>query len=316
MRVAAAVKLVDLRPDVDPLSGVVRESHRRDAHTLGVSPADHAALETALRIADARGGEVVAVSVGPPAAEAVLRDALTVGAARAVRVELPTAGPHGSASSATVAAALAAVVGPDGIAPADLVVCGDVSLDRGSGSVPAFLAEELAAAQALGLVAVSAAPPESGGSGPDGRGELHAVRRLDRGRREVLRVPLPAVVSVEAGTAGLRRAPLSALLEGTAGRVETALAPAPRAGVSGFPQRPEPFRPGPRPLPGPDPAGDALERALAITTSPAGRPPRRIVTAGPEEAAAELLDYLRETGHLRRGGPGVPGPRPGGTGQA
>ncbi|RCV50930.1 mycofactocin-associated electron transfer flavoprotein beta subunit [Marinitenerispora sediminis] len=299
MRVAAALKLVDLRPDVDPLTGVVRESHRRDAHTLGVSPADQAALETALRIAEARGGEVAAVSVGPPAAEAVLREALTVGAARAVRVELPTAGPHGSASSATVAAALASVVGPDGPAPAELVVCGDASLDRGSGAVPAFLAEELGAAQALGLVAVSAAA--DGAARPGERGELHAVRRLDRGHREVLRVPLPAVMSVEAGTAELRRAPLPALLESTDGRVETALAPAPRTGVSGFPQRAEPFRPGPRPLPGPDPSGDALRRAIAVTTSPAGRPPRRTVAAAPEEAAAELLRYLRETGHLRGG---------------
>ena len=75
-----------------------------------------------------------------------LREALAVGAARAVRIDAP-----GDVRRATpVAAALATVV-----AGATWVVCGDVSADRGSGSVPAFLAAELGVAQALGLVATS-----------------------------------------------------------------------------------------------------------------------------------------------------------------
>ncbi|GAB3210235.1 hypothetical protein GCM10027294_27770 [Marinactinospora endophytica] len=272
------------------MTGTVRLRHRRATHTLGVSPADMAALETALRIGEAWGQEVVAVSVGPPEAAEILRDALSVGATRAVRVELPTAGPHGSAGSSTVAAALASVLKPAGPAPAGVVVCGNASTDRGSGAVPAFLADELGAAQALGLVSLEA-------RGPDGSRELRAVRRLDGGRREVLRVPTPAVVSVEAGVARLRRAPLEAMLERGSLSVETALAPAPRDGFSGFPQRPGPFRPRPRALPAPDPAASARQRALAlVSVTMRGAP--RIVTATPEEAAEELLAYLRETGHL------------------
>ena len=61
-----------------------------------------------------------------------------------MRIDAPATSP-----SAAVAPALAAVA-----AGRDWVVCGDVSADRGSGSVPAFLAAELDAAQALGLVAV------------------------------------------------------------------------------------------------------------------------------------------------------------------
>ncbi len=56
--------------------------------------------------------------------------------------------PCGLTSSA-VAAAIAGIA-----AGAQWVVCGDVSADRGSGAVPAFLAAELDAAQALGLVGV------------------------------------------------------------------------------------------------------------------------------------------------------------------
>ena len=50
-----------------------------------------------------------------------------------------------------MAAALAAVLGPVGVSS---VWCGDHSLDRGTGAVPAYLAAQLGLAQALGLVDV------------------------------------------------------------------------------------------------------------------------------------------------------------------
>ncbi len=66
----------------------------------------------------------------------------------------------------------------------------------GTGALPAFLAHELAAAQALGLVTLTT----------DGH-RLAAERRLDGGWRERLTVPCPAVCSVEAAGVRLRRAP-------------------------------------------------------------------------------------------------------------
>ena len=60
------------------------------ARAAGASDADQAALEWALRAAEAWGAEVLAVTAGPPAAEAVLRHALAAGAARAVRVDVAT----------------------------------------------------------------------------------------------------------------------------------------------------------------------------------------------------------------------------------
>src|SRR5213075_913497 len=96
--IAVCVKWVDLRPEVDPLSGAVHH----DARSTGLSDADQAALEWALRAGEAWGEPVVAATAGPAAAGAALREALAAGAARAVRVELA---PY--ASSATVAAGLA-----------------------------------------------------------------------------------------------------------------------------------------------------------------------------------------------------------------
>jgi electron transfer flavoprotein beta subunit len=96
--VAACLKWVDHQPDVDPLTGAVRTDWR----TSGASAADWAALEWALRLGEAWGEPVVAITVGPAAADTILRDALAAGAVRAVRIELPA-----HASSALVAATIA-----------------------------------------------------------------------------------------------------------------------------------------------------------------------------------------------------------------
>jgi electron transfer flavoprotein beta subunit len=168
-----------------------------DERWSGVSEPDRAALEVGLLLAAAVADEVTTVSVGPHGADRALREALAAGAARAVRVDAPS-----DLASATVAAAIADVV-----SGAAWVVCGDVSADRGSGSVPAFVAAELDAAQALGLVEVA-----------PGTGPLTVTRRLDGGRREVLSVTAPGVLSVEGAVARLRRAPLRAELAAGAAR--------------------------------------------------------------------------------------------------
>ena len=85
----------------------------------------------------------------------------------------------------------------------DLVLCGDRSADRATGSFPAFLAASLEAAQALGVVLLE----------PGDDRALRVHRRLDGGRREVLMVRPPAVVSVEAAGVRLRRAGLAATLD-------------------------------------------------------------------------------------------------------
>ena len=71
--------------------------------------------------------EVVAFTVGPPAADGILREALAAGAARAIRIDLPFASP-----SRVVASNLAAL-----LAEARFVWCGDYSADRGTGAIRA-----------------------------------------------------------------------------------------------------------------------------------------------------------------------------------
>ena len=276
MIVAVAQKWVDHRPEVDPLTGAVRT----DPRTSGASAADQSALEWALRAAEAWGRQLLVASAGPPDADAMLREALAAGADRAVRVDLPA-----GASSEDVAAGLASVV-----AGAALVLCGDWSLDRGSGSVPAFLAGRLGAAQALGCTAL-----DLDRSRP---GQVRAVRRLDGGRRECLVVPPPGVVSVEGGTARLRRAPLDGVLRARRAVVEV-VAPA-RLGHEppAEPVRRRPYRPRARALPPPPSELDARQRILTLTGALAERHPPQLLVLDPAAAADRIVEQLRTWGYL------------------
>jgi electron transfer flavoprotein beta subunit len=273
--IAACLKWVDLRPELDATGAV-----RSDDRFAGVSHADQAALEWALRQGEATGKPVTALTLGPPAAERALRSALACGAARAVRIDAPA-----ELDSAVVARALASAVavGSDG---RPSLWCGDHSLDRGSGSVPAFLAAELDLPQALGVVEVRAAD----------EGTAQVVRRLDGGRRERLRLGPGGVISVEGAAAALRRAPFRASLAARTAPIEVVAGPAGAAPAHG-PTRP--YRPRARVLPPPDGA-TALERVRALTVNAAGDGAAHgeLVTLDPEAAAARILAALHEWGEV------------------
>jgi electron transfer flavoprotein beta subunit len=276
--VAVALKCVDLRPEVDPLAGTVRHDRRNS----GFSLADAAALEWALRLGEAWRLPVAAITAGPPEAEIVLREAAAVGARQLVRVPAEAGAPSESVARALASRLRIAVV----------VCCGDYSADRGSGSVPAFLAGHLDAAQALGLTGLVSGE----------RGDLVAQRRLDGGRRERLRLTAPAVISVEPGAARLRRASLSGLMSARQAVIETAEDEAARPGPAASRRgvhvlRTVPYRPRPKTLPSP-PGASPRDRLQALTGALSERTPPRVVRASPEEAADELIRYLKDQGYL------------------
>jgi electron transfer flavoprotein beta subunit len=246
-------------------------SVRTEPKAGGPSAADECALAHALRIAGS--DRCVAVTAGPPAAEDLLRDALAAGASDALRVD---------DAGANTATALA--MGIRTLGKPDVIVCGDHSLDHGTGATPALLAHAFDAAQALGLLEL----------GMSDHG-LTGLRRLDGGRRERLAIPLPAVCSVE--PTGLRppRAALPAVLAARA-------APIPVVSVDSGPSPvresdPRPYRPRPTHLGAP--TGTAHHRVLALTGALTERTPPRVVRpASAADAADELLDFLRKHGFL------------------
>lgn len=307
--VVACLRIGDLRPAVDPLDGTVT----RDRWGVGLPPADAAALEHALRVSARWGGRVVAVCAGPESVEPVLCEVAALGVT-VVRV------PAGDETDAhryldeladderALARTLLAAIRSFG--PPDLVLCGDRSVDRGTGALPAYLAHELGSAQALGLVALETDGPDS----------LLVERRLDGGWRERLRVGLPAVCSVEGAGVRLRRATLAGALavDQVPTPVDRPLEAASAAGPSGGPVSlhlgpPLPYSPRTRVLPPPE-GEDPRLRLLALTGAlVAHDPPTVVQPAGPAEAADVFLAFLVRHGYLD-GAPDEPAaPTPGGT---
>lgn len=244
-----------------------------DERFAGISLADQAALELGLQQADATGDTVAVFTVGPVAAERALREALACGAHRAVRIDSST-----DLDSAHVAAMLAAEFGD-----ATSVWCGDYSPDRGTGSVPAFLAAYLNASQALGVVEVT------------GLGEwLHVTRRLDGGRRELLRVEFPAVVSVEGSVARLRRAGLGALMAARDAPID--VLPAEHLDER-QPAVVQPYRPRARALAAPE-GPTVLDRLRELTEAAAAATRGETVHLPPAAAANRIVASLRSWGYL------------------
>lgn len=272
-------KWVDLHPEVDSLTGDVVLDERRH----GFSAADEAALEFALTAADRWGATVLAVSAGPPAANVGLRAALAAGASEAIRIDMASDAPSDS-----VAAGLCLGLSRGSRNDLALVCCGDWSVDRGSGSVPAFLARRLGVAQALGLLSADL-PAEPGHP-------LEALRRLDRGRREQLDVGLPAVVSFEGAMLRLRRASLRSSLAARSAAIDVLAGPIsveqPVVTASG------PYRPRSRVLAGPDPAASPRERLVMLSGALEGRTPPRVLHLEPEAAADSILEQLAAWGYL------------------
>jgi electron transfer flavoprotein beta subunit len=271
--IGVCLKWVDQRPEFDAFGVAVAP----DARFSGVSAADQAALEVALQVRDAWAStsphEVIAVTVGPADAEGILREALMAGANRAIRVDMP----FGTRSRVT-AAALAAQ-----LADAALVLCGDYSLDRGTGSVPAFLAAELGFAQALGLVDIDL----------NSLPAITALRRLDGGRRERLAIDGPTVASVEGSVAKLRRASLRSVLGQH--NVETAPGPV-NSTVETVPALTRPYRPRPRVLAAPV-GTSALDRLRSITAATGSAAHGETVVLDPPAAADRIIATLRDWGY-------------------
>jgi electron transfer flavoprotein beta subunit len=271
MKIAVAVKMVDRRPEIDPITAQVSTS----ARTAGASDADRAAVMWALRCREQWGGTVTIATAGPPATEELLRRLMAFGADDAVRVDLPAGAP-----SLAVANGLALA-----LEGTDLVWCGDASIDRGSGSVPAYLAGRLGRALALGLLAIDVGPP----------GELVVTRRLDGGRREQLRVRVPAVVSVEGSTARPMRPSLASQLAVPSFPVHVVAGPRTAVHTSAVAR---PFRPRPRALAAPHgaTARDRIAELTAAHAASAGH--TEAVQLEPAEAADLILATLRAWGEL------------------
>ncbi len=108
-----------------------------EAESYDSSEPDNYALEAALQLKEAQGGEVVAILLGPASASEVVKTALAKGADRAIHIEQDGVE---RLDPLQVAAAIAAVVGEEQF---DLILSGLQSDDQGHGQTGVLLAELL-----------------------------------------------------------------------------------------------------------------------------------------------------------------------------
>lgn len=180
MRIVVCVKHVpDLMADrrLDEAGRVVRDGGDGTLNEL-----DENAVEAALVLAEAHDAEVVALTMGPDDAVDAVRRALQMGADRAVHVLDDDLAGTDVFGTARVLSAAVSRIAEDG--PVDLVMTGMASLDGLTSMLPAALAAELGLPQLTLAAEVTLAD-----------GAVTVRRDLDHAT-EVLRAPLPALVSV------------------------------------------------------------------------------------------------------------------------
>jgi electron transfer flavoprotein beta subunit len=150
----------------------------RDAADAVINELDDYAIEEGLRLAEANGGEVTIVSMGPEKAAEAIRKALSMGADKAVHVsDEALRGSDGLVTSAV----LASVLGRIGF---DLVILGSESTDARMGTLAAMLAERLGV------------PQMSFASKVEIEGTAISIHRQADYGYDTVQAALPAVVSV------------------------------------------------------------------------------------------------------------------------
>jgi electron transfer flavoprotein beta subunit len=119
---------------IDPKTGTLI----RDGVQSTVNPFDMYAIEEGVRSKERYGGIVTAISMGPPQAEAALREALAIGCDKAILLS-----DRSFAGADTLATAYTLARGIRKIGTYDLIICGLKTTDGDTGQVGPGLAEEL-----------------------------------------------------------------------------------------------------------------------------------------------------------------------------
>ncbi len=183
MRILVCVKRV-------PMTGgrivLTADEQAIETRHLGftISPHEECGVEEAVRLVEANGGETVVLTLGPAEAEEQLRDAMAIGADRAILLEADREWD----AQATAAAILDVIRAEESAGGGfDLIFFGNESADTGNYQVGIRIAHALGRPCVTGVKGVSV----------DGH-----TARLEQevpGARDVYNVPLPAVVTVREG---------------------------------------------------------------------------------------------------------------------
>jgi electron transfer flavoprotein beta subunit len=181
MRVLVSVKRV---PETGARITLTADGRAIDTTYLGftISPHEECAVEEAVRIVEAHGGDTIVLTLGPAAAAEQLRNAMAMGIGSAILLETDDGDWEPEPTAAAIAEAVRGQ--PE---PFDLLLFGNESADNGNYQVGVRVAALLGLPCVTGVKGIEV-----------GDGEI-AARREAGGGWEIFEVPLPAVVSVKEG---------------------------------------------------------------------------------------------------------------------
>jgi electron transfer flavoprotein beta subunit len=158
-----------------------------DTRFLGfvVSPHEECAVEEAVRLIEANGGESIVMTLGPAEAADQLRDAMAIGIDRAVLLQTDGSDWDPMATAAALTDAVRRLEADGG--PFDLILVGNESADSGGFQVGIRVAVALDR------------PVVTGMKGLEIRDGVAVARRQIPGGFDIYELPLPAVVGVKEG---------------------------------------------------------------------------------------------------------------------
>jgi electron transfer flavoprotein beta subunit len=163
---------------------------------FNLNESDAYALEEALLLKEAHGGEVVVISAGPERVGKTIREALAKGADRAIHVETADEKELAGYDALGVARLLADAIEEETEQP-DLILTGLQSDDLGLGQTGVILAELLGLPHATLILKI-----EKTGTG------IKVLRELEDGWFQNLEMPTPALLTIQSGNTKLRYATL------------------------------------------------------------------------------------------------------------
>ncbi len=205
-----------------------------------VSPYDELALEAAIRLKEAQGGDVTVISFGPDRVQQALRECLARGATKAIHIK-----GDATPDSLVIAKALAASIKN---VPHDLVFFGKQGVGTDNSLVGPMVAELLGYPQVNVVTHLEVA---------DGKAIAH---REIEGAEEVIEAPLPAVITAQKGMNEPRYASLKGIMAAKKIAIDTQTpAEAATPSVTFVKLELPPEKSGGRKIDGSDPAAAAKE---------------------------------------------------------
>ncbi len=181
MNIIVCIKRVPLTQEVDLEIDDTGKKIKEDALAYVINDWDNYAIEAAVQLQEALGGDVTAVTIGSEDDEEVLRRALAMGADRAIRIDPGNLAPDGYLNARILAKPISEL-------DYDLILTGVQSEDQNTGMVGIMLAEQLGLAHAA---ITNGLEPEEGTA---------KVRvELEGGIDEVSRIQLPALLTIQTG---------------------------------------------------------------------------------------------------------------------